>query len=134
MRVLLFLWITAQQPASPPPPPPSAPKRTVEFTGTSGSRAPPPVGADVSRVCDTPFGNGGLCAMGSSSALSPARSDSARARRLSSSPASGSCAEALPDLPGVVARVDEVEAHPLLDGQIAHARVLHKQISAALGQ
>src|SRR6266852_9074170 len=36
MRVLLFLCITAQQPASPPPPPPppSPPKRTVEFTGT----------------------------------------------------------------------------------------------------
>src|SRR3989441_8496879 len=34
MRVLLFLCITAQQPASPPPPPPSAAKRTVEFTGT----------------------------------------------------------------------------------------------------
>src|SRR3977135_3587678 len=35
MRVVLFLCITAQQPASPPPPPPHAPpKRTVEFTGT----------------------------------------------------------------------------------------------------
>lgn len=32
MRVLLFLGITAQQPASPPPPPPA--KRTVELTGT----------------------------------------------------------------------------------------------------
>src|SRR2546425_2246280 len=36
MRVLLFLCITAQQPASPPPPPPSAapPERTVALTGT----------------------------------------------------------------------------------------------------
>jgi len=36
MRVLYFLCITAQQPASPPPapPPPPPPKRTVEFTGT----------------------------------------------------------------------------------------------------
>src|SRR5256712_11822944 len=36
MRVLLFLGITAQQPASPLPPPPSAAprKRTVEFTGS----------------------------------------------------------------------------------------------------
>src|SRR4030081_62747 len=33
MRVLLFLSITAQQPASPPPPP-AATRRTVEFTGT----------------------------------------------------------------------------------------------------
>lgn len=34
MRVLLFLSITAQQPASPPPPPPPPPpQRTVEFTG-----------------------------------------------------------------------------------------------------
>jgi hypothetical protein len=34
MRVVLFLTLTAQQPASPPPPPPPAAKRTVEFTGT----------------------------------------------------------------------------------------------------
>src|SRR2546426_7535400 len=34
MRVVLFLCITAQQPASPPPPPPAPAKRTVEFTGT----------------------------------------------------------------------------------------------------
>jgi hypothetical protein len=35
MRVLLFLGLTAQQPASPPPaPPPPAAKRTVELTGT----------------------------------------------------------------------------------------------------
>jgi hypothetical protein len=34
MPVLLFLWMTAQQPASPPPPPPSPAKRTVELTGT----------------------------------------------------------------------------------------------------
>ncbi len=35
MRVLLFLSLTAQQPAAPPPPPPPpSPKRTVEFTGT----------------------------------------------------------------------------------------------------
>jgi len=35
MPVLLFLCLTAQQPASPPPPPPPpASKRTVEFTGT----------------------------------------------------------------------------------------------------
>src|SRR5258708_20000679 len=34
MQVLLFLSITAQQPASPPPPPPTPAKRTVEFTGT----------------------------------------------------------------------------------------------------
>lgn len=34
MRVLLFLSVTAQQPASPPPPPPPPAKRTVELTGT----------------------------------------------------------------------------------------------------
>jgi hypothetical protein len=36
MRVLFFLGVTAQQPATPPPPPPQPPpKRTVELTGTA---------------------------------------------------------------------------------------------------
>src|SRR2546422_4994010 len=104
----------------------------------SGSRTGvptlPPARADAFRAGDTPFWNGAPCATESEAALSPPRPGSALARRLSSSPASGSCAQALPYLPGVVARVDEVEAHPLLDGQIAHAGVLHEQIRAALGQ
>jgi len=43
-------------------------------------------------------------------------------------------ADALSDLLGVVARVDDVEAHPLLDGQVAHARMLHEQVSPSLRQ
>src|SRR6266404_4355379 len=39
MQVLLFLSITAQQPASPPPPPPAPGKRTIESTGTVAGTA-----------------------------------------------------------------------------------------------
>src|SRR5213594_2678444 len=88
----------------------------------------------VSPVCDTPFWNGGLCARGSSTALSPAPSGSARVSRPSLSRACGSRADALPDLPGVVTRVDDMETHPLLDGQVAHARMLHEQVGASLRQ
>src|SRR6267378_408623 len=95
---------------------------------------PPSARADALRACDTPFWNDGLCATGSSSALSPAPSGSARARRPSPSPASGSQADAFANLPGVVARVDHVEAHPLLDGQVAHARMLHEEIVSSLRQ
>src|SRR5437867_7836984 len=88
----------------------------------------------VSPVCDTPFWNGGLCARGSSGALSPAPSGSARVSRPFLSRACGSQTDAFPDLPRVVARVDDVEAHPLLDGQVAHARMLHEQVVAPLRQ
>src|SRR5437867_4345400 len=88
----------------------------------------------VSPVCDTPFWNGGLCARGSSGALSPAPSGSARVSRPSLSRACGSIADALPDLLGVMARVDDVETHPLLDGEVAHARMLYEQVVASLRQ
>src|SRR6266576_4572506 len=88
----------------------------------------------VSPACDTPFWNGGLCGRGSRGVPSPARRDSARVPPPFPCRAFCSLPDAVPDLPRVVAAVNHVEAHPLLDREVAHARMLHEQIGASFGQ
>src|SRR2546425_11443589 len=76
---------------------------------------------DASRAGDIPSWNGGPYGLESSGVLLLAHPDSAPARRLCPSAACGSSSDTLPDLPSVVLRVDEMEPHPFLEGEIAQA-------------
>lgn len=85
---------------------------------------------DASPSSDTLSSTGAPCETALSAAVLRAHSGSVLepSTCLSLSDSSGAT---LPDLSGVVARVSQVELHPLLEGEVSQARVLHEEIARA---